>query len=129
MIFDPISDMLTRIRNASKVKKKEVVLPFSKIKMQIADLLVREGYLSQAEKIGGKMPNLKLHLKYDDGFSVINEIKRISKPGLRVYAGRDDLKLAGRGGVVRILSTSQGLMSDKEARFKKVGGEVICEVS
>ncbi len=127
MIFDPISDMLTRIRNASLVRKAVVVLPFSKIKMQIADILAKEGYLAKAEKLSGKLPSLKLELKYQDGFSVINEIKRVSKPGHRVYFGVEDLQDL-RGGV-KIISTSRGLMTGLEAQQQQVGGEVICEVN
>lgn len=129
MIFDPISDMLTRIRNASKVNKPEVVLPFSKIKMQIAEILTKEGYLSGAEKIGDKLASLKLRLKYDGEISAINELQRVSKPGRRVYIGREDLRRSGRGAGLKILSTSHGLMTDAEAKVNKIGGEVICEIS
>lgn len=130
MIFDPISDMLTRIRNASRVKKEEVVLPFSKIKMKLAETLTKEGYLKRAEKAGGKIPHLKVYLKYDEGgLPVINEIKRVSKPGRRIYMGREELsRFAGRGGI-KIVSTSRGIMTDIEAKKEKIGGEVICEIN
>lgn len=129
MIFDPISDMLTRIRNASKVKKLEVILPFSKIKMRIADILVREGYLNGAEKFGDKLPNLKLHLKYDDHLPVINELRRVSKPGRRVYLGKDALRKIPAHSGLKIVSTSSGLMTNVEAKANKLGGEIICEVN
>lgn len=129
MIFDPISDMLTRIRNASAVKKNEVVLPFSKIKMQIAEILVREGYLKSIEKLTGKLPSFRLNLRYEDGSPVINEINRVSKPGRRVYWGVENLRERVRGVGIKIISTSRGLMTDKEAKKQKVGGEIICEVN
>jgi small subunit ribosomal protein S8 len=128
MMTDPIADMLTRIRNASLVHKKEVVVPFSKIKMGIARILVREGYLGAAEERKEHHPYLVLTLKYQDGESVIRHIKRISSPGERRYLKKESVKKIINGYGLAILSTPQGLLSDKEARLAKVGGELICEV-
>ncbi len=129
MMTDPIADMLTRMRNALAVKKTEVVLPFSKIKQAMAKILQDEGYLAEVSKIDEAFPKLKLVLKYEDNLQpAIKHLKRISRPGRRVYVSRleipyilDDLGIA-------ILSTSRGLMSNKQARRAKVGGELICEV-
>jgi len=134
---DPISDMLTRIRNASAVKKSEVVLPMSKIKHEIAKILERDGWIEKVEiikekgKKNGKaaFDSLKIILKYDfEGRPAISSLKRVSKPGLRVYASKDELPRVLNNAGIAIISTSQGLMTNKEARKKKVGGEVICEI-
>jgi len=124
---DPIADMLTRIRNASKVKKTEVDLPFSKIKEKIAQTLVKENYLTSAELIeGGKI--LRLKIKYNDQQPVISHLKRISKPGCRVYVSQDKIPQVLNGYGIAILSTSSGIMTNKEARQKKIGGELVCEI-
>ncbi len=129
MMTDPIADMLTRIRNASMVYKKEVVVPFSKIKLAIANILAREGYLAKVEeKKDGHHPYLLLTLKYDDSQPVVNNLKRISKPGHRQYVKNGELKPVLNGYGLAILSTPQGIMSDKEARKAKLGGELICEI-
>lgn len=128
MITDPISDMLTRIRNASMVRKAEARVPASKLKLAIAKILVDNGYLSSVEKLGTGHGELRLVLKYDNGVSAISNIKRISKPGHRNYAGYGELPrvLSDRG--IAVVSTSQGVMTNKEARKRKLGGEVLCEV-
>jgi small subunit ribosomal protein S8 len=128
MNTDPISDMLTRIRNASMVRKAVATVPASKLKLAIAKILVDAGYLSSVEKLGTGHGELKLTLKYDNGSSAISSIKRISKPGHRNYAGYGDLPrvLSDRG--IAIVSTSQGVMTNKEARKRKLGGEVLCEI-
>jgi len=128
MITDPISDMLTRIRNASMVRKAVATVPASKLKLAIAKILVETGYLSSVEKLGTGHGELKLTLKYDNGSAAISSIKRISKPGHRNYAGYGDLPrvLSDRG--IAIVSTSQGVMTNKEARKRKLGGEVLCEI-
>ena len=136
-MIDPIADMLTRIRNASAVRKSEVVLPMSKIKLNIAKILEKEGWIEKADVIKedlekGKTANfdqIKLVLKYDEsGRSAINSLKRVSKPGLKVYTGKEDLPRVRNNQGIAIISTSQGLMTNKEARSKGVGGEIICEI-
>ena len=131
---DPIADMLTRIRNAMAVRKPEVVLPFSKMKLSIAEILKTAGYLVDAKKVvkgqdGNAHDQIKLVLKYIGGKeSAITKIKRISKPGLRVYASKDELPVVLNHLGIAIISTSQGLMTNKEAKKKNLGGEVICEI-
>jgi small subunit ribosomal protein S8 len=134
---DPIADMLTRIRNASAVGKTEVVLPMSKIKYDIAKILERDGWIERVEVIKDKgkkngtaaFDKLRIILKYKDGKkSVINSLRRVSKPGLRVYVSKDKLPRVLNNLGIAIISTSQGLMTNKEARKKKIGGEVICEI-
>src|SRR5688572_28905645 len=127
MITDPISDMLTRIRNASAIRKPEVRLPYSKMKLAIAKILAEEGFVSMVEKTGSALPELRIVLKYEAGEAVIRNVKRISKPGLRAYAGYGELSrvLSDRG--IAIVSTSQGVMTNKAPRKRKLGGEVICE--
>lgn len=139
-MIDPIADMLTRIRNASMVKKPEVSLPMSKIKHAVAKVLEKEGWIQKAEVIKGGLAGkknsksasfdeLKIVLKYKkSGKSVISSIERISKPGLRIYASKDELPKVLNNIGIAIISTPQGLMTNKEARKKKIGGEVICEV-
>ncbi|MFH0819623.1 MAG: 30S ribosomal protein S8 [bacterium] len=126
---DPIADMLTRIRNASAVKKAEVVLPFSKIKYQIAEILKESGWLKDVEKIKGKFAQIRVELKYDkDGQSTILSIKRISKPGRRIYVDKNNLPVVLNNLGIAIISTSRGLMTNREAKRKSLGGEVICEI-
>lgn len=129
MITDPISDMLTRIRNALAVKKQELVLPYSKIKHEIAKILKKEGYIGGVEKIEDKFTNLKIVLTYkEDGLPAITHIQRASKPGRRVYVSRDKIPFILNDLGIAILSTSQGVMTNKQARRARVGGEIICEV-
>ena len=130
MKFDPIADMLTRIRNALVVKHSYVEVPASQIKKAIADLLVSEGYVASAEYEGeGVQKNIKIVLKYgENGQKVISGLKRISKPGLRVYCGASELPTVLNGLGVAIISTSKGIMTDKEARAKNIGGEVIAYI-
>jgi len=131
MLTDPIADMLTRIRNAVRVAHTHVDLPTSKLKCGIADAMKREGFIWDWEKIDSK-PNdtLRLHLKYGpDGECVVQHIKRVSKPGCRVYGGAGSLKKAVLNGLgVRILSTNRGILSDREAKEKNLGGEILCEI-
>ena len=126
---DPIADMLTRIRNAYRVGKKEATFPFSKLKMKICDILVREGYLEKAEKNDEKLPNIVVTFKYIGKQPAISDIKRISKPGSRFYVQTSEIKKVLNGFGIAILSTSKGVMTGKEARAVKVGGELICEVN
>ena len=124
---DPIADILTRIRNANSSKHKTVDVPASNMKKSIADILFKEGYIAAYEEIENSNQGIiRITLKYDEkGARVIDGLKRISKPGLRIYASKEELPkvLNGLGSVV--LSTSQGLMTDKEARAKNIGGEVL----
>ncbi len=128
---DPIADMLTRIRNGNTAKHDTVDVPTSRVKKAIADILVNEGYINGYEVIeDGIKSTMKVSLKYgaDKNEKVITGIKRISKPGLRVFAGKDELPKVLGGLGIAIISTSQGIMTDKEARNKGIGGEVIAFV-
>ena len=125
---DPIADMLTRIRNANTAKHDTVDVPSSKMKLAIADILVKEGYIASYEIVDdGAFKNIHMTLKYgaDKNEKIITGIKRISKPGLRVYAGKDELPRVLGGLGIAIISTNQGVMTDKEARKLNVGGEVL----
>ncbi|MEK7211908.1 MAG: 30S ribosomal protein S8, partial [Patescibacteria group bacterium] len=123
---DPISDMLTRIRNASMVKKAEVVLPYSRVKFEILKILEREGYIGAVAQTGPR--ELKFSLKYDNGSSVVRSIMRVSRPGRRTYAAYKDLPVVLSDIGIAIVSTSQGIMTNKDARRRHLGGEVICEI-
>ncbi len=126
---DPIADMLTKIRNAQAVKKPEVILSFSKIKFNIAKILEREGWIGKAEKRKGIYDQIRIVLKYDEEKNpVIKRLKRISKPSRRIYVNKEKLPRVLSNFGIAIISTSQGLMTNKEARRRKLGGEVICEV-
>ena len=128
---DPIADMLTRIRNANTAKHDTVDVPASKIKVAIADILVNEGYISKYEIIeDGMFKTIRITLKYgsDKNEKIITGIKRISKPGLRVYAGKDELPRVLGGLGIAILSTNHGVITDKEARKLQIGGEVLAFV-
>ncbi len=128
---DPIADMLTRIRNGNTAKHDTVDVPVSKIKQAIADILTNEGYIKGYELIeDGVKSTMRISLKYgkDKNEKVITGIKKISKPGLRVFAGKDELPKVLGGLGVAIISTSQGVMTDKDARAKGIGGEVIAFV-
>lgn len=128
---DPISDMLARIRNALLVGKKDVLIPHSKIKFAIAKILEKEGYVGQVkETTEHKHPMILVALRYkEDNSSAIATIKRISKPGCRVYASADELPRVLADFGMAIVSTSNGLMTNKEARNRRLGGEIICEIS
>ena len=128
---DPIADMLTRIRNGNTAKHDTVDVPVSKIKKAIADILTNEGYIKGYELIeDGVKSTMRISLKYgkDKNEKVITGIKKISKPGLRVFAGKDELPKVLGGLGIAIISTSQGVMTDKEARAKGIGGEVVAFV-
>ncbi len=127
---DPIADMLTRIRNAQMVGHTEVGMPSSKLKLSIAQVLKDEGYIEEfAVRDEGVHKELRIGLKYYAGRPVIERIERISKPGLRVYKGRDDIPRVMNGLGVAILSTSRGVMTDRKARADGIGGEVLCIVA
>lgn len=125
---DPISDMLTRIRNALMVKKPEVVVPYSQLKSRLAEILVREGYVESMTELKEPERSLRLRLNYDHGQSAIRSLKRVSRPGRRQYASTSELPRVLSGMGIAIVSTSQGLMTNKEARVKHLGGEIICEI-
>lgn len=128
MMTDPIADMLTRMRNASLVKKLEVCVPYSKIKLSVAELLVRNSYLAKVETKQAGRPYLLITLKYYNGQPAMQSIKRISKPGSRVYVKSSDIKRVLNGLGISVLSTPKGLMTGSEAKQANVGGEIICEV-
>ncbi|RJX32365.1 MAG: 30S ribosomal protein S8 [Oxalobacter sp.] len=127
---DPIADMLTRIRNAQGVQKNTVAMPSSKVKVAIANVLKEEGYIEDfAVSAEGGKAELKIGLKYYDRRPVIERLERVSRPGLRVYKGRDELPNVMNGLGVAIVSTPKGVMTDRKARATGVGGEVICYVA
>ena len=128
---DPIADMLTRIRNANPAKHDTVDVPSSKMKVAIADILEKEGYITKYEIVeDGNFKTIRITLKYgaDKNEKIITGIKRISKPGLRAYVGKDDIPKVLGGLGIAILSTNQGIITDKEARKLQVGGEVLAFV-
>ena len=129
-ITDPIADMLTRIRNANSAKHKTVDIPASKMKTAIAEILFKEGYIKSFEIINNETQGIiRITLKCDEkGNRVIDGIKRISKPGLRVYAGKEELPKVLNGLGIAIVSTSKGLKTDKEAREAGIGGEVLAYI-
>ena len=127
---DPIADMLIRIRNAQLVGHAEVAMPASKLKASIAQVLKDEGYIEDfALRDQGVKKELRIGLKYYAGRPVIERLERVSKPGLRVYRGRDDIPRVMNGLGVAILSTSRGVMTDRKARADGVGGEILCFVA
>lgn len=129
MMTDPISDMLTRLRNAATVRAKTVSMPMSKMKFAIAKLLQSEGYLTKVETFTeGPHPMLRVDLTYDEHGPRISAVKRVSKPGLRVYVKAEELKAVRSGFGMAIVSTPNGLMTSQEARKRRLGGELICEV-
>jgi small subunit ribosomal protein S8 len=128
-VTDPISDFLLRIRNASKAKKLRVEIPASKMKLGLAEILKKESYIHDYSIVEDNKQNvIKIQLKYRDGSSAITGMKRISKPGLRIYKDATELPRVLNGLGTAIVSTSKGLMTDKEARSQSTGGEVICYI-
>jgi small subunit ribosomal protein S8 len=127
---DPIADMLTRIRNGQLVDKVTVKMPSSKLKKAIAQVLKDEGYIDDFQvRDNGGLPEMEVALRYHAGSPVIEKIERVSRPGLRIYKGRDELPRVMNGLGVAIVSTSQGVMTDRKARSLGVGGEVLCVVA
>jgi small subunit ribosomal protein S8 len=127
---DPISDMLTRIRNAQLAEKATVQMPASKVKLAIAKVLKDEGYIEGFAMVGEETRRqLEIALKYYAGRPVIEKIERVSKPGLRIYKGKDDIPRVMNGLGIAIVSTSRGVMTDRKARATGVGGEVLCIVA
>jgi small subunit ribosomal protein S8 len=130
MMTDPIADMLTRIRNAVRVERPNVTMPLSKVKRGLAEVLKREGYIWDWREVAAEpVAQLRIELKYGpNGERVIQHIKRVSKPGRRVYSGAASLRPVLNGLGIQIISTSRGVISDREARQRKLGGEVLCEL-
>jgi len=127
---DPVADMLVRIRNAQAVAKKEVAMPRSKLKIGIAEVLKKEGFITDCQEVKeAQKPEMLITLKYHEGRPVISELKRGSRPGLRVYKAKDAIPTVKNGLGVVIVSTSKGVMSDREARRLGEGGEILCYVS
>ena len=129
MMTDPIADMLTRIRNAQSAGKADVTMPGSKAKLAIAGVMKEEGFITDFSVSSDAKPELTITLKYYQGNPVIDELKRVSRPGLRIYKNKDELPKVLNGLGVAIISTSAGVMTDKKARAEGRGGEVICTIS
>ena len=129
-VIDPIGDMLTRIRNAQMRLLSDVNIPSSKFREKILDVLKQEGYISDYKSLSDshKKTSLSVKLKYNNGMPVIKEIKRISKPGRRIYAKADSIPRIQNGLGLAIVSTSKGIMTDNDARNQNIGGEIICRV-
>jgi small subunit ribosomal protein S8 len=129
MVSDPIGDMIIQIKNAGMAAKKTVVLPFSKEKERIGKILEKEGYVNTVEKVG-ELPyaNLRIVLRYVDGVHVIDGVKRMSKPGIRLYVDKNSIPAVMGNIGISILSTSKGVMTGKEAKKQGVGGELLCEI-
>ena len=127
-LSDPIGDMLARIKNAQVRNHSKVSLPSSKFKSKIADVLKAEGYIIDYKINDDKKPSIEINLKYNSGNPVINTIERISKPGRRIFSSASSLPKINNGLGIAIVSTSQGVMTDVDARKKKLGGEIICKV-
>ena len=125
---DPIADMLTRIRNAQAVHNPNVAMPSSKLKVALAQVLRGEGYVGNFAISGGPKPVLSIDLKYHQGRPVIDDIKRVSRPGLRIYRDKGDLPTVQGGLGIAIISTCKGVMTDRAARKAGIGGEVLCTV-
>jgi len=129
MMTDPIADMLTRVRNAQSADKVDVTMPSSKLKMAIAKVLQDEGYITGFSSDAAVKPTLTITLKYYEGRPVIDELKRVSRPGLRIYKNKHELPKILNGLGIAIVSTSAGVMTDREARSSGRGGEILCTVS
>jgi len=125
---DPIADMLTRIRNGQAARKQQVVMPSSKMKCAIAQVLKTEGYITDYQVVEGVKPTLTVVLKYYQGKPVISLLKRVSQPGLRIYKPKDELPKVNGGLGIAVVSTSKGLMTDRSARSAGHGGEILCFV-
>ncbi|MBR6613294.1 MAG: 30S ribosomal protein S8 [Clostridia bacterium] len=128
-LTDPIADMLTRIRNAAKQKHATVDVPYSKVKAEISNILLNEGFIADREVVeNGTHKNIRITLKYKENKCVIQGLKRISKPGLRIYAEKEELPRVLNGLGIAIISTSKGIVTDKVARKENVGGEVVAYI-
>ena len=129
MYTDPIADMLNRIKNASKSHKDELAMPYSKFKASLASLLAKEGFVKGFSEVPGKFKQLQINLKYGpSGEPVIAGIKRVSKPGQRIYMPKEKLPKTNSGLGITVVSTSKGLFTERDAKKQKLGGEIICQV-
>ncbi|BFQ94269.1 30S ribosomal protein S8 [Gallibacterium anatis] len=126
---DPIADMLTRIRNGQAANKVAINMPSSKLKVAIADVLAKEGYIESFKVVEGVKPELEITLKYFQGKPVVESIQRVSRPGLRIYKRKDELPKVLGGLGIAVVSTSKGVMTDRAARQAGLGGEIICYVA
>ena len=126
---DPIADMITRLRNAQMVSKEKVSMPASKLKAEIARVLKEQGYIEDYRVVADAKPSLEIDIKYYNGRPVIDDIRRVSRPGLRQYRGTNAVPRVLKGLGIAIMSTSKGMMTDRQAREAGVGGEVVCYVS
>ena len=129
MMTDPVADMLTRVRNAQSASKFDVTMPSSKLKMAIAKVLKDEGYITDFSSDGAVKPSLTITLKYYEGRAVIDDLQRVSRPGLRIYKNKNELPKILDGLGIAIISTSAGVMTDRQARNSGRGGEILCTVS
>jgi small subunit ribosomal protein S8 len=127
MMTDPIADMLTRIRNSAAARRSEVQIPYSKVKFTIAKILEKSGYVGNVA-VNDEKHELTVALRYDDRTPAFVSVKRVSKPGRRIYAKTDELPTVRSGNGLAIISTSQGMMTNIEAKARKLGGEIICEI-
>lgn len=128
MLSDPISDLLCRLNNAARAQHPELVMPHSRLKESISRVLMQEGYLTEVSVEGGIKKQLRLRLRYSGKKSVIEGVRRVSSPGRRVYAGCDEIPKVRGGLGVLVLSTSGGVVTDREARRRKLGGELLCSI-
>jgi len=129
MTIDPITDMLNQIRNGQAVQKPEISVTLSNLKYEVAKVLVDAGFIQEVKKtVKGKIKTMKIVLKYDNGIPTISGLKRVSKPGQRIYAKLHDIKNVRGGYGISVVSTPKGLMTNKEARKQRLGGEVLCEI-
>ncbi len=129
VVTDPIADMLIRIKNATLSGKENVLIPLSKMKLEIAKVLAEEGYISDFSVLKEKnFPQISIRLKFEDKTPIISEIKRVSKPGRRVYTKKEDIPRVLQGRGIVILSTSKGIITGDEARKKGLGGEILCKI-
>lgn len=129
MVSDPIGDMLAQIKNAALARKAEIMLPYSRMKKDVATILMTAGYVARVEKIGEEPKSqLRIVLSYDNGAPVLTGVSRKSKPGMRVYVGKDKIPTVLGGMGIAILSTPQGVITGKEAKKRGLGGELLCEV-
>ena len=127
--MDPVADMLISIKNAQAVSKETVQIPFSKLKFEIAKVLKKQGFVGNVEKKGRKIKKIiEIKLKYDGKEPAISDLRKVSKPGQRIYSGSKEIQPIRSGYGISIVSTSRGLMTDKEARKQNIGGEVLCEI-
>lgn len=129
IVNDPVGDMLTRLRNAALARKKTVEMPFSNLKMAVSQILLKEGYLTEVQKVSGDQGDtLHLGLAYADKEPIMSGVRRISKPGLRWYIGKKKIPMVMGGMGIAIVSTPEGVMTGKDAKQKGIGGELLCEV-